>query len=321
MHFIRTLGFLSSVAFIGLSDNSLAQDQRPVIPPPPVLLPPAPPLPPGYRPPSPPKPLGDPSQWVTVNDYPATALREERSGVVGFRLLVAPTGKIETCTVTSSSGSADLDDLTCSLVSLRAQFAPAKDWKGKLILGAYSARVRWVIPDILPQPAGIVTTRFEVDAQGLRTGCRIIRLSGPAAEHQKIGPIPCQMVRYDNPFLDSAGRAIGRTVTQATSTAVVSAPTFMPNAPEVFPPPPAVSDRLRPSAGTLVKSYVVELDGAQSECRILAATGGEAVRHRVGWERCDTGYFDEPYKDAAGQPVRKRVTVTETTTIGPASPK
>lgn len=123
-------------------------------PPPPPALPPAPPGPAAAPPPPPqpkftPKsaqPKGNPGNWATTNDYPTRALREEREGVTGFRVSVGTDGRATGCDVTSSSGSADLDQATCSNVMRRARFTPATDGEGNPTTGSYSSRVRWVIP-------------------------------------------------------------------------------------------------------------------------------------------------------------------------------
>lgn len=115
--------------------------------PPPVILPPPPaaPPPPRFTPKSA-VPKGNPGSWATTNDYPSRALREERAGVTGFRVSVTADGRVASCTVTSSSGSPDLDEATCSNVSRRARFNPAMDGEGKPTEGSYSGRIRWVIP-------------------------------------------------------------------------------------------------------------------------------------------------------------------------------
>jgi periplasmic protein TonB len=125
--------------------------------PPPPAPPVAVPLPPGPAaappPPPPPKftpkaatPKGNPGNWATTNDYPSRALREEREGSTGFRVTVGADGRVTGCSVTSSSGSSDLDDATCSNVTRRARFNPATDGEGQPTSGSYSGRVRWVIP-------------------------------------------------------------------------------------------------------------------------------------------------------------------------------
>ena len=115
-----------------------------VAPPGPAAAPPPPPQP-KFTPKSA-QPKGNPANWATTNDYPTRALREEREGVTGFRVTVGTDGRATGCDVTSSSGSADLDQATCSNVMRRARFTPATDGEGNPTTGSYSSRVRWVIP-------------------------------------------------------------------------------------------------------------------------------------------------------------------------------
>ena len=92
------------------------------------------------------KPRGDPGRWVTNDDYPTRAAREERQGTTGFRLSVGSDGRPTGCDITSSSGSPDLDSTACSLLMRRAKFAPAmKD--GEPTTGSWGSRFRWVLQD------------------------------------------------------------------------------------------------------------------------------------------------------------------------------
>ena len=117
--------------------------------PPPVayVAPPAPmaPPPPRFSPKSP-SPKGNPANWVTTEDYPGRALRENRTGTTGFRLSVGADGRVTGCEITSPSGSEDLDQATCTYAQRRARFAPATDGEGQPTSGSYSSRVKWVIP-------------------------------------------------------------------------------------------------------------------------------------------------------------------------------
>lgn len=126
----------------------IVQTVPPPAPPPVIVAPPAPvvaPPPPRVQPKQA-TPRGNPASWATTNDYPTRALREEREGTTGFRVTVGPDGRVTGCSVTSSSGSADLDEATCSNVTRRARFNPATDGEGNPTTGQYSSRVRWVIP-------------------------------------------------------------------------------------------------------------------------------------------------------------------------------
>lgn len=137
---------------IKVNDNqsNVEQVQQPQPYVPPVQVPnPAPPAPPPPPPPAGPTtraaPKGNPGSWVTNDDYPTRAMREERQGTTGFRLSVGPDGRATGCEVTSSSGSPDLDSTACSLLMRRSKFTPAME-NGKPVAGSYTGRMRWEIP-------------------------------------------------------------------------------------------------------------------------------------------------------------------------------
>jgi protein TonB len=140
---------------INRSPPPLDQTDKPLPPPPPDLGPKD--APPGPPPPPPPppapkgptvaaKPKGDPSRWVTNDDYPTRAAREERQGTTGFRLSVGADGRPTGCDITSSSGSPDLDSTACSLLMRRAKFTPAMR-DGEATTGSWGSRFRWVLQD------------------------------------------------------------------------------------------------------------------------------------------------------------------------------
>jgi TonB family protein len=58
-------------------------------------------------------------------DYPMRALREGRQGTVIFTVVVGPDGKPKSCSITTSSGHADLDHAACHKAMRTARFAPA----------------------------------------------------------------------------------------------------------------------------------------------------------------------------------------------------
>jgi TonB family protein len=95
----------------------------------------------------PPRPKNSASSWITVEDYPAPAMRDRREGVVAFRLLVDTEGRVKQCTVTQSSGSPDLDQATCDNITKRARFTLGQDEAGKAVVGEYSSRVSWKLPE------------------------------------------------------------------------------------------------------------------------------------------------------------------------------
>ncbi|MFL9840697.1 energy transducer TonB [Sphingomonas sp. ST-64] len=143
--------------------------QKPIVqvpaPPPPISLsnvippsqpptPPAPPAPPAPPPPPPPPAVsqaaaarGNPGTWVTSDDYPPAARRAGDEGSVGVTFTINTQGRIEGCRVTSGSGSSALDNATCSLVTRRGRYSPAKDAAGNPIASTKSLRFRWQLED------------------------------------------------------------------------------------------------------------------------------------------------------------------------------
>src|SRR5438105_11963691 len=67
---------------------------------------------------------------MSVDDYPPAAMARGEQGSVYVRMLVSPEGRVDTCTILLSSGSRDLDDATCRIVTARARFAPAQGADG-----------------------------------------------------------------------------------------------------------------------------------------------------------------------------------------------
>ena len=117
--------------------------------PPPVITPQAPPAPPPPPPPVVSKAAGakgDPSQWITNDDYPPAALRENREGVTKITWQINEQGKVENCRVIESSGSPDLDETACRLITRRGRYSPALDQGGRPMRSTQSRNVRWVVP-------------------------------------------------------------------------------------------------------------------------------------------------------------------------------
>lgn len=85
-------------------------------------------------------PRGNPGRWVTLDDYPAAALRDGKEGTVQFQLDVTSSGLVGKCTIISSSGHSDLDRETCTLIQRRARFNSSN------LGGQYSSSIIWSIP-------------------------------------------------------------------------------------------------------------------------------------------------------------------------------
>lgn len=115
-------------------------------PPPPVVIQTAAPPPPP-PPPAPSKAKGATPKgqagWAAriQSNYPTRAVREEREGRVGVRVTIDGEGRVSGCTVTSSSGSPDLDAAACDGMARYARFNPAQDSAGNPISDTYSTAI------------------------------------------------------------------------------------------------------------------------------------------------------------------------------------
>jgi protein TonB len=132
---------------------------------PPIAGPPAPPPPfpqgpvaegPPTPPASPPKPevrtveparaKANLASYVSDEDYPSNAVRNEEQGTTRFRLAVGPDGRVKECSVTRSSGSSALDSTTCKLMKQRARFTAARDSNDRPTGDTVASAIRWVLP-------------------------------------------------------------------------------------------------------------------------------------------------------------------------------
>ena len=86
-----------------------------------------------------PEPRTSPGAWLSDADYPSRAQREEREGTTGYKLQIGPDGRVTGCSVTSSSGHADLDEATCRLIPRRARFSGGS-------AGSYEGKQVWRLP-------------------------------------------------------------------------------------------------------------------------------------------------------------------------------
>ncbi len=134
-----------------VSPNNIATTNVPQ--PPPPVAPPAPPAPPA-APPAPPRvatpvsPRGNQANWFPQDSYPAAAKRAGAQGRVSVSVNVGTDGRVTGCTVTSSSGNADLDSTTCNLAKRNGRFNPAKDPTGTPLASTFSLRgIVWRLED------------------------------------------------------------------------------------------------------------------------------------------------------------------------------
>ncbi|MEO5707578.1 MAG: energy transducer TonB [Alteraurantiacibacter sp.] len=122
----------------------------------PNIPPPAPParVVPPPAPPAAPAPPPAPSQaraasrdgqnrWAAriQSNYPRRAVQREIEGNVGMAVVVDATGRVTQCSVTSSSGSEDLDQAACEGMQRYARYNPALDAAGNPTTGRDSMTI------------------------------------------------------------------------------------------------------------------------------------------------------------------------------------
>ncbi|MGA9580966.1 MAG: energy transducer TonB, partial [Allosphingosinicella sp.] len=94
-----------------------------------------------------------PARWLSggidASDYPDGAYRSRRGGTVHLRFTVAPSGRVSDCAVTRSSGSRELDNVTCRLIVRRFRYRPARNAEGRPIASSVIGEHVW---EVAPQP-------------------------------------------------------------------------------------------------------------------------------------------------------------------------
>lgn len=86
------------------------------------------------------------ASYLSPDDYPAAALRNNEQGRVAFTLDIGADGRVTACRISQSSGSAALDSATCRIMRSRARYTPARNARGAAVTDRQDASVRWVLP-------------------------------------------------------------------------------------------------------------------------------------------------------------------------------
>jgi protein TonB len=86
------------------------------------------------------------ASYISPDDYPAAALRNNEQGSVAFTLDIGPDGRVAACRISQSSGSAALDSATCRIMRSRARYTPARNARGVAVADRQQATVRWALP-------------------------------------------------------------------------------------------------------------------------------------------------------------------------------
>jgi TonB family protein len=194
--------------------------------------------------------IGGPD-WSDPDIYPAAARRLEQQGAVGFVLLVGTDGRPRSCTISSSSGFAELDAGTCRLAMTMRFARPAAETTTRL-------RVAWLFaPDPMPFVAQRMTATI-----GFRGGdVSSCALDGNGPLFAEWARVACRTFGLEADYYFGAYRrfALGAIVT------VDLVPDGMPLPPA--PPPAFRQTAIRRTAFTL------DASGNLGDCRTLEDRG------------------------------------------------
>jgi protein TonB len=114
--------------------------------PPPVMhieAPPAPPPPPPAKVTRAASARGNLQGLISGDDYPDSAIRNNEEGRVTVSLSIGTDGRVNGCSVVSSSGHSDLDNTTCRILTSRARFTPAKLSNGQPTTDTFTQSIVW----------------------------------------------------------------------------------------------------------------------------------------------------------------------------------
>jgi protein TonB len=80
---------------------------------------------------------------ITPRDYPRRLGRQGIGGSVGVQFTVGVDGRVKRCTITHSSGVAELDALTCRLIEERFRYRPSTDRFGRPVPDVVEGEHEW----------------------------------------------------------------------------------------------------------------------------------------------------------------------------------
>lgn len=177
-----------------------------------------------------------PQPWFEFKDYPMDAFEKSWEGLTRFQLLIAPDGRIASCSITGSSGHPSLDEKTCYLATKRAKFSPASGPDGARAWGVYRSQAAWLLPEhrmlgadpgpdleisVEKLPAGtaqppVVKLAYAVDSQGNPSSCSPMR--NAQAQPQVLVDTGCAQLLQKigkQPVVDPAGQPVAAVRTAA----------------------------------------------------------------------------------------------------------
>ena len=107
--------------------------------------------------------------------YPRRAMAAREEGAVGFKVTIDAKGTVTECQVTHSSGHSLLDQETCTLITLNAEFKPEAGLSGSQVRTREGV-IAWKLPDSTTQltaPKAVATNNAPekvICKKSIRTG-------------------------------------------------------------------------------------------------------------------------------------------------------
>ncbi|MCP3736535.1 energy transducer TonB [Sphingomonas sp. RP10(2022)] len=86
----------------------------------------------------------NPADWISQDDYPAEALRNNEQGTVRIAWSVTPAGRVHDCHVEQSSGHRSLDAAACRAITRNGLYPPTP---ANAPPRTFTRRVVWKIPE------------------------------------------------------------------------------------------------------------------------------------------------------------------------------
>jgi TonB family protein len=252
------------------------------------------------------RPIGEPRSWFQDSDYPPAALRDRVTGNSGVRLHIDANGVPTGCWITASAGSDELDAAACRLTWARGRFTPARDKRGRKVVGSYDTRIAWRLParqDRLLE-SWVRVSRVAVDGSGRVTQCTVE--TRKAAETPP--PKPCTLREQPSAQFIAAMRGAA-----SGPFALISVVDQRVEGTE--PAPPLVPQPGYDLAGQASYAFDVTEDGKVDNCVQTQREHGPDMLRQV----CEN---QQPFVRAAGgKRERVRVTFTHLSTgIPPGMP-
>ncbi|NJC06992.1 TonB family protein [Sphingomonas kaistensis] len=159
------------------------------------------------------RPRANLASYVTSNDYPRDAIRAGQEGTTGFKLTIGPDGRVTSCVIEKSSGSASLDSTTCRIMASRARFEPALDAAGKPTSDTMSARITWRLPMRQTIP-DLVVSSFSLAPDGTPSDCQMeVTMGGQVG--RRAAP-DCGATLSAQPYFEAIKKAANGTATRVT---------------------------------------------------------------------------------------------------------